>query len=90
MPTVRLEEQETAINIDYENGKAFVFTSNPVMKKKLASMLNDKPEDVELYLQTETDISVIVPKGWIKIRPPQKKPWAGSNLADKTRKEESA
>lgn len=66
-----LYEQETTIVYNAEEDTATVYTAYSPMIRKLEILLDEYPKEVKLERKTENDLTVKVPKRWIKIKPPR-------------------
>lgn len=66
-----LYEQEVSINYNAEEDIATVYTAYPPMIRKLEILLDEYPTQVKLERKTEIDLTVKLPKRWIKIKPPR-------------------
>ena len=65
-------EMETSINFNEQEGTAEVYTYNGKMKKRLAELLQSRPDEVELVGTDDTGAATYnIPKRWIKINPPR-------------------
>lgn len=67
------EEQETIINYDESSGEASVYTHSGKLIRQLGRLAAERPADVRL-IRTAHDgaaVEYLVPKTWLKIRPPR-------------------
>lgn len=71
MPGLTKIEQETIITFNELEKTASIFTYNQKLKTKLMKLAAERANDVQGLGNTEGAISCTVPKGWIKISPPQ-------------------
>lgn len=62
-------EQETIITFNEAESFAEVFTHNGRLKRRLAELLEKRPEDVEYRGEDYGSQRYRVPKKWIKINP---------------------
>lgn len=66
------EELETIVSFNETPELADIETPNATLKKKLAQYLEEYPDDMKfLGSQGEFD-RYLIPKKWVKIRPPRK------------------
>lgn len=67
------EEQETIINYDESSGEASVYTHSGKLIRQLGRLAAERPADVRLIRTTHDGAAVeyLVPKTWLKIRPPR-------------------
>lgn len=66
-----LYEQEVSISYNAESDIATVYTAYPPMIRKLEILLDEYPTQVKLERKTENDLTVKLPKRWVKIKPPR-------------------
>lgn len=67
------EEMETIINYDESSGEASVYTHSGKLIRQLGRLAAERPADVRL-IRTAHDgaaVEYLVPKTWLKIRPPR-------------------
>lgn len=65
-------EQETVILFNEEEKTASVYTCNGRLKNKLAALCVSRPEEVKQAADDKRGgITFIVPKKWIRIKPPR-------------------
>ena len=76
-----LEEQETTINLDYAEKKAYVYTSRIGVAKKLIDMCAEHKDETFVQNINEYGLQIQVPLDWIVIRPKTKR-----NLSEEQRK----
>ena len=67
-----IDEQETTINLDYRDWRAYVYTSRVQFARKLLRMCNEHMDDIAILKQSETGLEVSVPMDWITVRPKKK------------------
>lgn len=67
-----LLEQETNINYNREEEHAIIYTASPVDKRKIEKLIGEYPDQIKVTRNTSDDITVEVPKEWIKIKPTKK------------------
>lgn len=75
------EEQETTINLDYSEKKAYVYTSRIGTARKLIDMCNEHTDETSILNLNEYGLQIQVPLNWIVIRPKTKR-----NLSEEQRK----
>lgn len=64
------QEQETIILYNEDELTASVYTYSPKMKKSLAALQEERPQEVKLERQDTTGaVSYLIPKKWVKLRP---------------------
>ena len=61
-------EQETIITFNEEERTAGVYTHNAALRRKLDALAADRPEECRVE---RVGREYIVPKGWIKVKPPR-------------------
>lgn len=67
-------EQETIIHYNEEEKTASVYTMNTSLTNKLAKLAEEYPDEC-MRTVTQQDgegVTYIVPKKWVKVRPPRK------------------
>lgn len=69
--TYTREEQETIINYNQSGDTASVYTFNPTLIKQLDRLAKEY-DTVIKESETESSRTYIIPKKWVKIRPPRK------------------
>lgn len=74
MNSIPLDEQETIINISPKkvDEKADVYSSDPVIIRKLEKLTKGSRNEVMLEKKDDISIQVRVPRNWIKIAPPRR------------------
>lgn len=78
-------ERETIINFNEEELTASIYTFNRSLTNKLTKLSQERPEECKVDSAGPEDAaSFIVPKKWIKVKPP-----ATMNLTDEQKKERS-
>ncbi len=65
------DERETIINFNEADPTASVFTFNRKLINTLAALAATRKNECSLYRQEESSREYIVPKSWIKVRPPR-------------------
>jgi len=65
-------ERETIILFNEGEMTAEIETSNAAMKRRIAVIRREHPEEITLVQQSEYSDIYIFPKKWIKIIPPRK------------------
>ena len=67
-------ERETIINFNEAEPTASVYTHNKALRRKLDKLAEERPEDCRCVSESRGDQAgdYIVPKTWIKVRPPRK------------------
>lgn len=63
-------EQETIINFNEADRTASVYTHNRALQRKLRTLAEERPDDC----RQEREIEFTLPKAWIRIYPPKKRP----------------
>ena len=66
-----LYEQEITISYNAAEDFAVVFAAYPPIKRKIEKLIEEYPDQIKIRHSTDDDITVEVPKKWIKIRPPR-------------------
>lgn len=69
---VPFEERETTINIDFEDKKAYVYSSHPKTVDYLLSLTRDYGDIAMVDLLDSSGIQVVLPMSWIRIKPPNR------------------
>lgn len=71
--SVAMDEQETTINLvpARVSNEAEVYTSDPVMDKRLHKLAEAYPEDVQIVREDKYGTEYIIPAKWITIRKPR-------------------
>lgn len=64
-------EQETNINYNREEAMAVIYTASSVDIRKLDKLFEQHSDEIQLREKTEASRTYLVPKKWIKIRPPR-------------------
>ena len=64
-------ERETIINYNEVDHRASVYTCNAALARKLATYTRERPDDCTLLRSDEDAVEYLVPKRWIRIRPPR-------------------
>lgn len=74
MYNVSLDEQETVINYYPKkiSEDAEIYTSDPVVVKKLRKLVANDPENAVIISEDEYGLMMTVPRSWIKISAPRK------------------
>jgi hypothetical protein len=65
-------ERETIILFNEAEAVAEIEAHSPAMRKRLAAMLRERPEEISLLRSGECSDCYAFPKGWVKIAPPRK------------------
>ena len=75
-------ECETIINFNESEKEAFVYTFNKSLQRKLERFAVEMPDECKKAdsFQPEGSVEYVVPKSWIKVKPPVK-----MNLTDEQR-----
>lgn len=71
--TTPLDEQETVIDMDYVEKRAYVYTSRSGVAQKLKKMCETYPADAQVARLDKYGLEVSVPMDWITIRPKVKR-----------------
>lgn len=66
------EEQETVINVDYEEEVAYVYSSHRVTIKKLQSLVTEHPDEVSVIFDNSYGLQIAQPMNWIRVKAPKK------------------
>lgn len=66
------EELETIISFNETPELADIETPNATLKKKLAEYMQEYPDDMKFLGSNNEFDRYLIPKKWIKIRPPRK------------------
>ena len=66
------EELETIISFNETPELADIETPNATLKTKLAQYLEEYPDDIKLVSSNGEFDRYLIPKKWVKIRPPRK------------------
>lgn len=69
---VPFEERETTINIDFEDKKAYVYSSHPKTVDYLISLTREYGDAASVDLLDASGVQVIMPMSWIRIKPPNR------------------
>ena len=69
---VPFEERETTINIDFEDKKAYVYSSHPKTVDYLLSLTRDYGDIAMVDLLDSSGVQVVLPMSWIRIKPPNR------------------
>lgn len=77
-----LIEKETIILFNEKEEYADVYVHNVKLKRKLAELSEERPEEVRLVRSDSESVTYQIPKKWINVRPPKKMP----SLTDEERK----
>ena len=66
-------EKETIINYNEGEPTASVYTHNRALRRTLDKLAQERPEDcrVDRVSHEGTAVDYIIPKAWLKIRPPR-------------------
>ncbi len=66
-------EAESIFNFNEEEAEASIYTHNKRLIRQLAKLAAERPADVRLIRTTHDGAAVeyLVPKTWLKIRPPR-------------------
>lgn len=66
-------EAESVFNFNEEEAEASVYTHNKRLIRQLAKLAAERPADVRLIRTAHDGVAVeyLVPKTWLKIRPPR-------------------
>jgi len=67
-----LDEQETTIDIDYREKRAYIYTSRSAVSKKLLSLCEEHDE-AEVVKVDKYGAEISVPVDWISIKPKKKR-----------------
>ena len=64
-------EQETIISFNEDEKQANVYTCNPALKRKLAGLVESRPEDCKFLREYPDGIGAEyqIPKRWVKVNP---------------------
>ena len=68
-----LEEQETTINLSYQDKKAYVYTSRINVARRLLEMCEAHTDEASIRRLNSGGLEIEVPLNWIIIRPKQKR-----------------
>lgn len=67
-----LYERETIINFNEAESTANIYTHNKALRRTLDKLSQERPEDCRVdRVSHEGAASYILPKAWVKIRPPR-------------------
>ena len=66
------EELETIVSFNETPELADIETPNATLKKKLAEYLKEYPEDMKFLGSSGEFDRYLIPKKWVKIKPPRK------------------
>jgi hypothetical protein len=72
MPRLSAEERETIILFNEAETTAEIEAYSPAMKRRLAALLRECPQEVSLVGHGEQADRYTFPKKWIRIAPPRK------------------
>lgn len=66
-------EMETIVNFNEEESVASVYTHNKALRRTLDKLAQERPEDchIDRVSHGGTAADYIIPKAWVKIRPPR-------------------
>ena len=64
-------EKETAVLWNQAEQTASVYTHDTKLKNNLKKYAMERPEEVKIERETKDYIDAIIPKKWVKIRPPR-------------------
>lgn len=65
-------EQETIISFNEEEQTANVYTFNGSLKRKLAGLAEERPEECRLKLRKDYGLEeYTIPKKWVRVTPPR-------------------
>jgi hypothetical protein len=65
-------ERETIILFNEAENTAEIETHSTAIRKRLAAILRERPEEISLLRRGECSDRYAFPKGWVKISPPRK------------------
>jgi hypothetical protein len=65
-------ERETIILWNEAEAEAEIEAHNPAMRKRLAAILRERPEEISLVRRDGCADRYLFPKKWVKIVPPRK------------------
>ena len=65
-------ERETVINFNNAEKEASYYTLNYGKRQMLLRLAEEYPDDVKIVSQRDDMVEAILPKSWIKVRPPRK------------------
>ena len=68
-----LYERETIINFNEAESAANIYTHNKVLRRTLDKLAQERPEDCKVDRASHEGAAAdyIIPKAWVKIRPPR-------------------
>ena len=68
-----LYERETIINFNEAESAANIYTHNKALRRTLDKLAQERPEDchIDRVSHGGTAADYIIPKAWVKIRPPR-------------------
>lgn len=66
------EEQETVINIDYEEDIAYVYSSHRPTVKKQQSLVENNSDEVSVIFDDSYGMQIAIPKKWVSFKAPKK------------------
>lgn len=72
MSSYTKEELETIITFNEAEKTASVYSCSPRYIEKMKKLAESEPDKVKLIKQDANGADFIVPKSWVKIRPPRK------------------
>ena len=70
---IKRTEQETVIDFFAQNKNVTLFSEDETIIRKIRGYAEAYPDDVTFMRDTETAISVVIPRKWVKIIPPPKR-----------------
>lgn len=62
-------EQETIINFNEAEETADIYTYNANLKRRLAKLAQERPEEVQALEVTAYGVQYKVPKKWVRVKP---------------------
>ena len=71
MYTYSKDEQETIISFNELETEASVYTFNRRLINLLARLAGERPAECRLYRKLDSSCEYMVPKSWIRVRPPR-------------------
>lgn len=71
MYTYSKDEQETIISFNELEAEASIYTFNRRLINLLARLAGERPEECRLYRKLDSSCEYMVPKSWIRVKPPR-------------------
>ena len=67
------EEQETSISMTPDDNKAFVYSSDPMVVRRLLKYLSEYPDVCRLEIRDGCGVAITMPKDWVIYKPRKKR-----------------